>query len=126
MYTATTQYIHPSTGFPLVPQQLTYKQIDVIQSPTMCTLLGRFNMLSKMSRDLVFLPTKYGEMGLKQWSIVNLARQIQLVFSTLSSSSIVGFLLQTSLYITQLEYGHITNFLATNDSNTNISGVTTI
>ena len=45
-------------------------------------------------------------------------------FQTLASSSIVGFLLQTSLHTTQLEYGHSTNFLATNDLNINISGVT--
>ena len=45
-------------------------------------------------------------------------------FQTLASSSIVGFLLQTSLHTTQLEYGHSTNFLATNDPNINISGVT--
>ena len=38
--------------------------------------------------------------------------------------SIVGFLLQTSLHTMQLEYSHSTNFLATNDPNINISGVT--
>ena len=70
-----------------------------------------------MSRALVFLPTKFGGVGLKQWSIINLARQIQFVSKTLASSSIVGFLLQTSLHTMQLEYGHSTNFLATNDPN---------
>ena len=48
-HTATTQYIHPSIGFPLVPQRLTQKQIDSIQSPTSCALLGRLHMSSKMS-----------------------------------------------------------------------------
>ena len=124
-YRATTQCIHPSIGFPLVLQQLTQKQIDLIQSPTLCALLSRLHMQSKMSRDIVFLPTKYGG-GLKQWSIINQARQIQFVSKTLSSSSIVGFLLQTSLHTTQLEYSHSTNSLATNNRNINISGVTSM
>ena len=63
-------------------------------------------------------------MGLKQWSIINLTRQIQLVSTTLSSMSIVGFLLQTSLHTTQLEYGHSINFLANNAPNISISRVT--
>ena len=123
-YTATTKYIHPSIGFPSVPQRLTQKQIDSIQSPTLCALLGRLHMSSKMSRALVILPTKFGGVELKQWSIINLARQIQLVSKTLASSFTVGFLLQTSLHTTQLEYGHNTNFPATNNLNINISRVT--
>ena len=77
-----------------------------------------------MSRAQVFMLTKYGGVGLKQWSIINLARQIQLVLTTLLSSSIVGFLLQTNLYTTQLKYGHIINFLANNNTTTSISRVT--
>ena len=91
MHTASTQYIHPSIDYPMVPQRLTKKQKDSIQSPTLCALLGKLNMSSKMSSLLVFLLTKYGGVGLKQWSIINLARQIQLLSTTLSSS-IVGFL----------------------------------
>ena len=78
-------------------------------------------MLSKMSRALVFLPTKYGGVEFKQQSIINLARKIQFISTTLSPSSIVGFLLQTSLHTTQLEYGHSINFLANNDLNISTS-----
>ena len=46
-YTASIQYIHPSIGFPLVPQRLTQKQIDLIQSPTLCTLLRRLHKINK-------------------------------------------------------------------------------
>ena len=36
----------------------------------------------------------------------------------------MGYLLQASLHITQLEYGHSTNFLANNNPNISISKVT--
>ena len=102
----------------------TQKQIYAIQSLTLTVLLGILNMLSKMSRALVFLLTKYGGLGLKQWSIIDLARQIQLLSTTISSSSIVRFLFQTSLHTTQLEYVYNTNFLANNNPTINIGGVT--
>ena len=79
---------------------------------------------SSITTALNLLLTKYGGVGLKQWSIINLAKQIKLLSTTLSSISIVRFLLQTSLHTTQLEYGHNTKFLANNDHTINISGST--
>ena len=57
-----------------------------------------------------------------QWSSANLARQIQLVTTTYNSPSNIGFLLRTSLAITQLEYGYGESIMATLDSD--ISGTT--
>ena len=78
----------------------------------------------KDEQSASILTEKYGGVGLKQWIIINLAKQIQLISTTLSSSSIMWFILQTSLHTIHLEYGHNTNFLTNNDPTINISGVT--
>ena len=119
---ATNQYIHPSIGYPLVAQRLTTARIDKLQGIPLAATLGRVNLSTKMSRALVFLPASKGGAGMIQWSSVNLARQIQLVTTTYNSPSNIGFLLRTSLAITQLEYGHGASIMATLDSD--ISGTT--
>ena len=50
------------------------------------------------------------------WSSINIARQIQFVTTTYNSPSNIGFLLRTSLAITQLEYGHGENIMTALDT----------
>ena len=120
--TANNQYIHLSIGYPLIAQRLSTAQIDKLQSIPLTATLGRVNLSTKISQDLVFLPASKGGAGIIHWSSTNIARQFQLVTATYNSPSNIRFLLRSSLPITQLEYGHGDSIMSTLD--TNISGVT--
>ena len=54
------------------------------------------------------------------WGSANLAWQIHFVTTTYNSPYNIGFLLRTSLAITQLEYGHGDSIMATLDADISV------
>ena len=70
-----------------------------------------------MSRNLLHMPKSHGGTGIPNWSICNLAQQLQLLQTSINTPLLLGFALQASMRASQLDYGHEVSFMESTDIN---------
>jgi hypothetical protein len=91
--------------FPLIALTLTERQCIHIMDPILMSGLPACGICCYFPRDVIYAPTKFQGVGLKNIYITMGLKQIALVSSAGQSASITGRLICTSIEATKLELG---------------------
>ena len=91
--------------YPLGASLLTKSQCDIAQSPALTTSLKKFDIVSTISRDIIFGPAKYCGLNFSNLYMESGIQKIKLLLGHIRKNDKTGSILKVALGCAQQEIG---------------------